>query len=152
MGASKLRHPLVGHAAPEVLQHLQTGPAGNFRLSDHRGEVVLLGFWTSWCADCADYLSRLRSLESTYESAGLVVLAVSLDEDRKAAREFIRQPLNSLRTSNDEPSTVGKLYDVADVPMTVLIDRDGVVRYVHVVNDHASQVAVQRELRQLLDE
>ncbi len=151
-GAAKFRHPLVGHAAPEVLQHLQTGPAGNFRLSDHRGEVVLLGFWTSWCADCSDYLAQLRSLESTYGSAGLVVLAVSLDEDRKAARDFIHPPLNVLRTSNDDPVGIGRLYDVVDVPMTVLIDRDGVVRHVHSVNDHASQVAIQRELRTLLDE
>ena len=80
------------------------------------------------------------------------MLAVSLDEDRKAARDFVRTPMGTLRTSNDDPSTVGRLYDVADVPMTFLIDRDGVVRHVHSVNDHATQVAIQRELRVLLDE
>jgi hypothetical protein len=150
--AAKYRHPLIGRAAPDVLQHLQSGPAGNFRLSERRGEVVLLGFWTSWCAACGDYLGQLQSLDSTYRSAGLVVMAVSLDEDRQLARDFVRPFAQQLRTSNDDPGTVGRLYNVEDVPMSVLIDRDGVIRFVHLVHDHANQLAMQRELRTLLDE
>jgi thiol-disulfide isomerase/thioredoxin len=150
--AAKYRHPLLGRAAPDVLQHLQSGPAGNFRLSERRGEVVLLGFWTSWCAACSDYLNQLQSFDSTYRSAGLVVLAISLDEDRQLAREFVRPFGQQLRTSNDDPVKIGELYEVKDVPMSVLIDRDGVVRFVHLVHDHANQLAMQRELRTLLDE
>ncbi len=150
--AAKYRHPLIGRAAPDVLQHLQSGPAGNFRLSERRGEVVLLGFWTSWCAACGDYLGQLQSLDSTYRSAGLVVMAVSLDEDRQLARDFVRPFAQQLRTSNDDPGTVGRLYNVEDVPMSVLIDRDGVIRFVHLVHDHANHLAMQRELRTLLDE
>jgi peroxiredoxin len=149
---AKPRHPLVGHAAPDLLQHLQSGPAGNFRLSDHRGEVVLLGFWASWCAACGDYLANLRALEQTYRSAGLVVLGVSLDEDRQSALDFVRPYGASLRTSNDDPVGIGRQYSVEDVPLTILIDRDGVIRYVHSVSDHVNQVAIQRELRALLDE
>ncbi len=150
--AAKPRHPLVGRAAPEILQHLQSGPAGNFRLSEHRGEVVLLGFWTSWCSACRDYLGQLQNLEETYRAAGLVILAVSLDDDQKAARDFVNSFAAKLRTSNDDPVGVGRVYDIEDVPLSVLIDRDGVVRFVHTANDHATQVVVQRELRTLLDE
>jgi peroxiredoxin len=146
------RYPLIGQSAPELLQHLIAGPAGNFRLSDHRGEVVLLGFWTSWCTGCGDYLASLRSLERSYANAGLVVMAVSLDDDHAAAASMIKPFAQDLRSSNDHPSVVGDAFRVDDVPMTVLIDRDGVVRYAHLANDYANQVAMQRELRTLLDE
>jgi peroxiredoxin len=149
---AKPRYPLTGQAAPEVLQHLLSGPAGNFRLSDHRGEVVLLGFWTSWCDACAEYLATLQALDRTYAPAGLVVLGVSLDDDRKAAAEFVRPYARQLRSGNDAPAEIGSLYEVDDVPMTILIDRDGVIRFAHTANDHANQVAIQRELKTLLDE
>jgi thiol-disulfide isomerase/thioredoxin len=149
---AKARYPLLGAAAPEVLQHLIAGPAGNFRLSDHRGEVVVVGFWTSWCDACADYLAMLQSLDQTYASAGLVVLAVSLDTERQSALDFVHPFSKKLRASNDGPETIGRLFAVEDVPLTVLIDRDGVVRYAHTVNDHINQMAIQRELKILLDE
>ncbi|MEI6458413.1 MAG: TlpA disulfide reductase family protein [Pseudomonadota bacterium] len=149
---AKPRHPLIGRAAPEVLQHLAPGRPGNFRLSDHRGEVVLLGFWTSWCGSCGDYLEMLQGLDQTYAPAGLVVLGVSLDEDRQAALDFVHPYAAKLRTSNDDPVAVGRLYAVEDVPLTILIDRDGVVRFAHAVNDHINQAAIRRELRTLLDE
>lgn len=147
---ARVVHPLVGRAAPDLLQHLLTGPAGNFRLADHRGDVVVIGFWTSWCSDCRDYLNRLAEMDRTYARAGLVVLGVGLDQDADAARQFVGRL--TLRTSNDQPETVGRNFDVADVPMTVLIDRDGVVRYVHVGQESGQQAILLHELKNLLDE
>jgi thiol-disulfide isomerase/thioredoxin len=73
------QHPLLGKPSPDFVQRLFTGPARNFRLSERRGQVVVLGFWTSWCGSCRAYLERLGRIDATYSSAGLVVIGVSLD-------------------------------------------------------------------------
>lgn len=152
VGDTRTRYPLMDRPAPEVLQHLMAGPAGNFRLSDHRGEVVLIGFWTSWCTGCAEYLARLQALDERYAAAGLVVLGVGMDDDHRAAAEFVRDRFKALRTSNDHPDLLGAAYGVDDVPMTVLIDRDGIIRFAHMTDDYANQQAILREVKGLLDE
>jgi len=145
-------HPLVGHLAPEIVQPLLSGPGGNFRLSERRGEVVLVGFWTSWCGRCAEHLKTLQALDATYAPAGLVVVGVSLDETTDKARDFLRKSGVGVRNVVDASRQLGSAYDVDSVPFVVLIDRDGVVRYVHGSQNAAEPQALKRELRLLLDE
>jgi len=134
------------------VQPLMSGPGGNFRLSEHRGEVVLVGFWTSWCSRCAEQLRNLGALDETYAAAGLVVVGVSLDDKPGVARDFVRDAHTSVRTVVDASRALGAAYDVDSVPFMVLIDRGGIVRYVHGARSPANAAALQRELRQLLDE
>lgn len=145
-------HPLIGRPSPELLQHLIGARGGNFRLSEHRGEVVLLGFWTSWCSTCSSYLDRLVALDATYRSAGLVVAGVSLDDDQARAASALRASGAKFASGIDLTKTLGRRFAVGDVPMTVLIDRDGIVRYVHGVLDGPADAALLAEIRQLLDE
>ena len=145
-------HPLLGRPAPELLQHLVSGSGTNFRLSEHRGEVVLLGFWTSWCGTCADYLRQLRGLDATYARAGLVVAGVSLDDDSARAVSALRAAGAKFANGVDANKAYGQRFAVDDVPLTFLIDRDGIVRYVHGALDGPADAAVLREIRQLLDE
>jgi thiol-disulfide isomerase/thioredoxin len=145
-------HSLLGKPAPELVQHLFTGPSRNFRLSERRGEVVVLGFWTSWCGSCRAYLERLAKLDATYGSAGLVVVGVSLDDNPVPPVELARAVGVRFRNALDAEKTLGRRFDVADVPLTLLIDRGGVVRYVHGELGPAGEADLLVELRQLLDE
>ncbi|MCZ8130885.1 MAG: TlpA disulfide reductase family protein [Steroidobacteraceae bacterium] len=141
---------LIGREAPDFTQRLMAG--GNFRLSERRGEVVLLGFWTSWCGGCREQLERLARLDATYGSAGLVVVGVSLDDDPVRAREF-RAALDApLRSVLDAEKRLGREYRVNDLPMTVLIDRAGTVRHVHGEISRRGEAALIEEIRRLLDE
>jgi thiol-disulfide isomerase/thioredoxin len=145
-------HPLIGKQAPEIVQRLFAGPGRNFRLSERRGEVVAIGFWTSWCGSCRTYLERLAKLDTTYGQAGLVVVGISLDDDAARATALAHAVGTKFRTGVDTEKAVGKRFAVPDVPLTILIDRSGVVRYAHGELDAASDADLVKEIRQLLDE
>ncbi len=145
-------HPLIGKPAPEVSQRLITGPSRNFRLSERRGEVVVLGFWTSWCGSCRSYLERLGKLDATYAAAGLVVVGVSLDDDPAKAADFTHAVGTRFRNGVDFRKVLGQRFAVGEVPLTLLIDRDGIVRYAHGELDAAGDAELLLQVRQLLDE
>ena len=145
-------HPLVGHPSPELLQHLVGPGPGNFRLSEHHGEVVVLAFWTRWCGTCADYLERLARLDGTYRTAGLVVAGVSLDDDPARALSALKNAGVKFPNGVDVAKVLGRRFSVEDVPLTLLIDRDGIVRYAHGPLDGPTDASMLAEIRQLLDE
>ena len=145
-------YPLVGRPAPELRQHLVGVGARNFRLSEHRGEVVMLGFWTSWCGVCASYLERLASLDATYRAAGLIVAGVSFDDDPARALSALKDAGAKFQNGVDVAKVLGRRFAVDDVPLTLLIDRDGIVRYAHGPLDGPTDAILLAEIRQLLDE
>jgi thiol-disulfide isomerase/thioredoxin len=145
-------HPLVGRPSPELLQHLVGGGASNFRLSEHRGEVVMLGFWTSWCGTCPAYLGRLARLDATYRAAGLIVAGVSLDDDPARALSALHSAGARFPNGVDAAKVLGRRFAVEDVPLTLLIDRDGIVRYAHGPLDASTDATLLAEIRRLLDE
>ena len=149
---SAAHHPLIGKPAPEVVQRLFAGAGRNFRLSERRGEVVAIGFWTSWCGSCRTYLQRLAKLDATYAQAGLVVVGISLDDDPGRAIELARAVGAKFRNGVDVEKALGRRFAVPDVPLTLLIDREGVVRYAHGELDAAADADLVAEVRQLLDE
>lgn len=125
---------------------------GNLRLSEHRGEVVLVGFWTSWCGTCRAYLEHLGRLHATYGSAGLVVVGVSLDDDARRASSLVQAVGAKFPNVFDARKQLGPAWRVSDVPMTVLIDRAGVVRHVHGELQRRDEPQLVEEIRRLLDE
>ncbi len=121
--------PRPGDPAPDFA--LRSFDSGNLRLSGFRGDVVLISFWATWCGPCQQQMRELEHISSTYRSAGLVTLGVNLDEDparaaAMAARLGVRFPLLF-----DERKDVSRLYDLDSMPVTFLVDREGVVRAVH---------------------
>jgi peroxiredoxin len=141
---------LVGQPAPDFTERSMTG--GNLRLSEHRGEVVLVGFWTSWCGTCRAYLEHLGRLHATYGSAGLVVVGVSLDDDARRASSLLQAVDAKFPNVFDARKQLGPAWRVSDVPMTVLIDRAGVVRHVHGELQRRDEPRLVEEIRRLLDE
>jgi thiol-disulfide isomerase/thioredoxin len=146
------RHPLIGRPAPEIVQRLFVGPGRNFRLSERRGDVVVVGFWTSWCGSCRTYLQRLARLDATYAQAGLVVIGISLDDDAARATSLAGAVGVKFRNGVDTEKVLGRRFAVPDVPLTLLIDRAGIVRFAHGELDPAADAELVTELRQLLDE
>jgi peroxiredoxin len=141
---------IQGKPAPDFALKAVSGE--NVRLSEHLGEVVLLNFWATWCGPCHQEMAQLDQLHATYRSAGLVLLGVNVDDDVERAIEFVRTLDVRYPVLLDPRKAVAPVYDLDALPMTVLIDRAGVVRYVHY--DYSPAIGKQyvAELRQLLDE
>jgi len=101
---------------------------GNYTsLTAHRGKVVLLHFWATWCLPCKDEIPSLDSLQKKYSQKGLSVLALATDSSEEAVREFLRETPVTYRVIHDRGAKVAKTYGVLPIPVSFLIDMQGVV-------------------------
>ena len=148
--AAELPYALLGQAAPDFALHAAAGD--NVRLSEHRGEVVVLNFWGSRCTSCRAQLAALNRSFATYRSAGLSVYGVGVDDDPVQARDFARNARVDFALLLDPAKDVSRSYQVDNLPMTVLIDRSGTVRYVLRDYSDASSTLYLQQLRTLLNE
>ncbi len=143
-------YPLLGKEAPDFALHALVG--SNVRLSEHLGDVVVVSFWGSRCGPCGTQLNALNSSLSTYASVGLKVFGVSVDDDQTRALEYAKGQSVSFPLLLDPAKSVSRLYVVDNLPMTVLIDRGGVVRHVHRDYSAKDDALYLKELRALLNE
>src|SRR5262244_3299987 len=121
-------YPLLAHAAPDFALHAIAG--GNVRLSEHRGDVVILSFWGSRCTPCRAQLAALNRSLATYRSAGLQVYGINVDDDQTHALSYAHGETVAFPLLLDPEKSVSRGYQVDNLPMTVLIDRNGVIRQV----------------------
>jgi peroxiredoxin len=141
---------LVGKDAPDFA--LKGLDGRNLRMSEFRGQVVLVNFWARWAGDSRQEMPALDRINTTYSRAGLVVLGVSVDEDLKRAREFADSMHVSYPILFDTGSDIGRDYFLERMPMTVLVDRAGVVRYSSVGFKRGDERAFLDHIRELLRE
>ena len=141
---------LVGKEAPDFV--LKANDGTNLRLSEFRGQVVLVNFWARWAGDTHREMRALDKINTTYERAGLVVLGVSIDEDLRRAQEFADSMKVSYPVMFDTGSEIGRDYQLAKMPMTVLVDRSGVVRFSHVGFKRGDDRMYLEQIRELLRE
>ena len=142
--------PAAGKPAPDFA--LKSDSGRNVRLSELRGQVVLVNFWASWCTPCRQELPILNKLHTQYRGAGMALLAVNVDEERKNAETMLRRLELSMPVLFDADKSVVRLYQVDTMPTTLLVDRDGRVRYVHRGYYSGFEQKYEQQLRELLKE
>jgi len=98
---------------------------GRHTLAEFRGHPVLLDFWASWCSPCRESFPYLDGLQARHVGNGLKVVAVSLDEDGAAARDFVDAVPVHFFVGRDPEGHGGELFDVAVMPTALLLDADG---------------------------
>ena len=151
VGASALAAPpLVGSPAPDFA--LRSTNKENIRLSEHLGEVVLINFWATWCGPCRQQMPLLDALYSKYQRAGLVLLGINIDEDRDDAIEMAQTLKVGYPILFDDRKDVSRAYQPDSMPLTVIIDREGVVRYVSEGFRPGYETRYTEKLRELLGE
>ena len=141
---------LVGKNAPDFV--LKGIDGRNLRLSEFRGQVVLVNFWARWAGDSRQEMPALDRINTIYQRAGLVVIGVSVDEDINRAREFAGAMKVSYPILFDTGSNVGRDYLLQKMPVTILVDRAGVVRYSSVGFKQGDERAYLDQIRELLRE
>lgn len=141
---------LVGKDAPDFV--LKASDGANLRLSEFRGQVVLVNFWARWAGDTHREMRALDKINTTYQRAGLVVLGVSVDEDLRRAREFADSMKVSYPIMFDTGSDIGRDYQLAKMPVTILVDRSGVVRFSHIGFQRGDDRMYLEQIRELLRE
>jgi peroxiredoxin len=137
-------------AAPDFA--LRAAGGTNHRLSEHRGEVVALVFWASWCGDCRRELERFERLRRTYGNVGLVVYGVNIDKERAIAGAISGAADIGYPVLIDAGREVSRLYRADRLPLIVLIDRNGIVRARYDALDEREERGLMVGLRDLIDE
>jgi peroxiredoxin len=141
---------LTSGPAPDFTLHSMGG--SNLRLREQRGQVVMLNFWASWCGPCREEMPLLEHLYEKYHASGFQLLGVNVDEDvRNAAGVSSKLGLH-FPVLLDTEKKVSQLYDLSTMPSTVLIDRDGRVRYIHRGYKDGYEQTYEQQIRELLRE
>jgi thiol-disulfide isomerase/thioredoxin len=134
-----------------------SGPAPGFTLTSLdgqqvslaslKGKVVMVNFWATWCVPCRQEMPHLEALYQRYNSLGFELLAVNVEKNNAdGARKWLQETPVSFTVLTDPNNEITKLYKVQTMPSTVLVARDGTMRFIHhgykpgYENDYQTQV------------
>ncbi len=137
-------------AAPDFTLPSLSG--SNIRLGELKGDVVLLNFWASWCAPCRLEMPLLNKLHNKYKAIGFTVLGVNVEESNANAVDFLKENKVDFPILWDNENTVSKRYNVLAMPTTVMIDRDGQIRYIHKGYKEGDGKVYKKVIKQLIRE
>lgn len=145
-----------------VQAEVQKGPAPNFtlkslrgenlKLSEHRGEVVLVSFWATWCGVCKQQMPKINEIYVRYRDEGFTVFAINVDKDRQKVNTWLRGMRVAFPILFDVDQSVSEKYEVADMPSTYILDRDGNFRYVYSEYKAGMEDVFQKQIRELMEE
>ena len=121
-----------GQKAADFKLPALTQGQGEISLKTFAGKVVLLDFWASWCEPCRQELPELEKLQKQYAARGLATLAVNLDQERAAAEQAAKKlGLSAVSVALDAGGNVADMYDLPKMPSLFMLDRAGVIRFLH---------------------
>jgi cytochrome c biogenesis protein CcmG/thiol:disulfide interchange protein DsbE len=120
----------IGSRAPDFTAVTLDSVPREKRLADHRGQVVLVNVWATWCLPCRVEMPSIEALHKSYAPRGFKVLAVSIDDPGHAEtiRRFVDQYKLTFEVLHDPEKKIVDLYDISGYPETFVIGRDGVIR------------------------
>jgi thiol-disulfide isomerase/thioredoxin len=123
--AARIRKQLAGKPAPELtVTDIQGNSAA---LSDLKGKVVLLDFWTTWCPPCRADSPSLEKLYRKYGAHDLAILSISVSEDRAIVEKFLKEHPRDYPTVLTTENEMPRPYQIGAFPTYIVIDRDGTV-------------------------
>ena len=104
---------------------VRAADADSLDLEAHHGQVVYLDFWASWCVPCRTSFPWMNAMHLKYESDGLDIISVNVDNDRKAADKFLQKYPAHFAVFFDPKGKLASSYDLKAMPSSFLYDRDG---------------------------
>ncbi len=140
----------VSGPAPDFT--LASNQGSNIKLSELRGNVVLINFWASWCGPCRQEMPALDALYKKYSPLGFTVLGVNVEEDSNPGKKLIRDLKVSFPILYDTSNKVSQLYQVQAMPTTVIVDRNGQQRYLHKGYQSGYEDAYAKQISELIRE
>lgn len=100
-------------------------------LASHAGKVVIVDFWASWCVPCRRSFPWLNAMQAKYQSQGLVIVGINLDNVPDDARAFLEDYPAEFKIVYDADRSVAREFEVVAMPSSYLIGRDGELRERH---------------------
>ena len=137
----------VGQAMPKIAPMLPGATIPNTS-----GKVVLVDFWASWCAPCKASFPALNRLQDKYASKGLVILGVGVDDKAEDYKAFSSKMGAKFSVAHDSEHKVAGFFNPGTMPSSYLVDKKGVIRYVHAGFKKDTEADYDKEIQALLSE
>lgn len=102
-----------------------------YDLQQFHGKVVYVDFWASWCPPCAESFPFLNELDRDLKDSGLQVIGVNLDQASEEAKAFLAKYPANFTVVTDTNEKCARDFDVKAMPSSYLVDRNGVIRHIH---------------------
>lgn len=131
---------------------LQSRVGETVSLSDFHGDVVMINFWATWCGPCREEMPHLEALHQRYSDLGFTLLGVNVENDPAGARKWLEETPVSFSILFDPQNKVSELYDVIAMPSTVMVDRQGQMRFIHHGYQPGYENEYQTQIRALIRE
>jgi thiol-disulfide isomerase/thioredoxin len=144
---SKTTRATVAAPAPTFKLPTQNGTVS---LEELRGKVVLVDFWASWCGPCRQSFPWMSEVAEHNAANGFVVVAINLDKSREPADAFLHQFTPSFIVAFDPAGKTAEAYDVATMPSSYLVGRDGRVVYRHAGFDARDTETLEKKIKETI--
>lgn len=148
--ASEAAAPVKNQPASDFT--LKSRDGDNRRLSEERGNIVIVNFWASWCGPCREELPAFEEMYQEYADLGVTILGVNVDDDSSKADVLLNDIDITFPVLYDPNGEVSELYDVSAMPTTVMIDRDGNTRLIHKGYKSGDEKSYEKAIKLLLRE
>lgn len=131
---------------------LKAADGSNYRLAEQRGELVLINFWASWCGPCRQEMPELDKLAADFADLGVQVVGINVEQETADAEQFLKAAPVSFPILWDGSNSTAKAYAVSGMPTTVIVDRNGDIRYRHAGYQPGDEQQYREQLKKLVRE
>lgn len=122
------------------------------QIKEHKGQVIYVDFWASWCKPCKKSFPWMNKMLSKYEDKGLKIITVNLDKEKNLADEFLAENPATFDIIFDPSGTIASEFKLKGMPMSFIIGRDGKTQSAHVGFNETKQVEYENEIIELLNQ
>jgi peroxiredoxin len=143
-------HPLIGSAGPDFSQTAVANGSGGVSLHALQGKVAIVDFWATWCGPCKKSFPKLQELNVKYKASGLAIVGISEDDDKSGIAGFADELGAKFPLAWDADKSIAGKWQPKSMPSTFILDRKGVVRFVHLGYHDGEEADIERELKSLM--
>jgi cytochrome c biogenesis protein CcmG, thiol:disulfide interchange protein DsbE len=142
-------HALLNNPAPKFSGESVNGK-GSVDLSKWKGKVVFVDFWATWCEPCKKSFPKLQELNVKYKASGLEIVGISEDDEESGIKEFGEAHGAKFPLLWDKGKAIGDKWTPPNMPSSFIVDKEGVVRAVHLGYHDGDEAKLEKEIKSLL--
>ena len=143
------KHPLVGTQAPAFAMDSAVGGT-KIKMDAMAGKVVIVDFWATWCEPCKKSFPKLQELNVKYKASGLEIVGISEDDENTGVKDFGSTYGAKFPIGWDNGKTIAGKWQPKSMPATFIVDKKGVVRFVHLGYHDGEEAEIEKEVKGLL--
>jgi peroxiredoxin len=143
------KHPLIGAHAPDFSGNSVNGK-GRVSVKASSGKVLIVDFWATWCEPCKKSFPKLQDLFVKYKASGMDMIAVSEDDENSGIADFGNTFGSKFPLMWDDGKAVAGKWQPKSMPSTFIVDKNGIVRFVHLGYHDGEEAEIEKEVKSLL--